>query len=831
MTAAAAAAWVQFADASTAALHRPEGGGGGLLEALASDLVAAVDAVATHGLAPLLSEQLLTLAAAALQSRLGHLRAALDALLASVGGSELPAADLEEEEEEEEEEEGEAFTADMEASLAEALRDICGAVESCGELLRQLCDRVLRLQPAALGPADRTALLAVGQRFRREAAAAIVAPFGPGSWAVLLYRYYWHKLQQLSRLTQQHEEGEEGEEGEEREHEAMDGEFGGGGSLSLDPGWAGQLQSIAAYLRLLDLEAVSEEAYAATVCRHLRLHLLRRTRHSFDQRMLGPALRYSATTPLQFLELVLTPGAAGECALAAWRSRLCYYVYEGVGCARIGDMFDIVVDYPDSLPAIDDLRDCLQHTNLHRRFITVFRGALMARLLHPGAATADIIQQYVSAIKALAHVDPGGAILGAVGGPIAAYLRGRRDTIRCIVTMLTADEEEAAAHNLLAEGAAVEDYSSDFESGEADAAALRAADTWEPDPVDADPERGSGAGGGDGGAGGGGGGGGGDVISKLVGIYGSKELFIAEYRCMLSDRLLSKGGEYDTDRELRTLELLKVRFGEGSLHNAEVMVKDLGDSKRINANVKSVPNTATPLRRRRHLVNIDALSATILSHLFWPPLPQEDFTLPPEVQAMLSTYAAKYRSLKAPRKLQWRPNLGTVQLELVIGEQTLEFNVSPFHASVLMHFHSRPEWPAADLADKMGVAPDVLRRKMMYWINQGVLSESRAGAQQAVYRRNEQLQTGPAVGGDQEGMEVEEGARDEMQEMAAYEPFIMGMLTNFDALPLDRVHNMLKMFVSDPPYDKSLEQLGAYMGRLVGEEKLSLDGGTYRKRA
>jgi hypothetical protein len=72
--------------------------------------------------------------------------------------------------------------------------------------------------------------------------------------AVLLYRYYWHKLQQLSRLTQQHEDEEEGEEGEEREHEAMDGEFGGGGSLSLDPGWAGQLQSIAAYLRLLDLE-------------------------------------------------------------------------------------------------------------------------------------------------------------------------------------------------------------------------------------------------------------------------------------------------------------------------------------------------------------------------------------------------------------------------------------------------------------------------------------------------------------------------------------------------------------------------------------------------
>jgi len=48
----------------------------------------------------------------------------------------------------------------------------------------------------------------------------------------------------------------------------------------------------------------------------------------------------------------------------------------------------------------------------------------------------------VSTIKALAHVDPAGAILGAVGGPIRAYLRQRRDTIRCIVTMLTADEED-----------------------------------------------------------------------------------------------------------------------------------------------------------------------------------------------------------------------------------------------------------------------------------------------------------------------------------------------------------------------------------------------------
>jgi anaphase-promoting complex subunit 2 len=48
-----------------------------------------------------------------------------------------------------------------------------------------------------------------------------------------------------------------------------------------------------------------------------------------------------------------------------------------------------------------------------------------------------------------------------------------------------------------------------------------------------------------------------DIISMLVGIYGSKELFVNEYRVMLAEKLLNKS-DYDTDRDIRTLELLKV---------------------------------------------------------------------------------------------------------------------------------------------------------------------------------------------------------------------------------------------------------------------------------
>ena len=43
-------------------------------------------------------------------------------------------------------------------------------------------------------------------------------------------------------------------------------------------------------------------------------------------------------------------------------------------------------------------------------------------------------------------------------------------------------------------------------------------------------------------------------------------------RTMLADRLMAKT-DYDTDRELHTLELLKLRFGETSLHDCEIMLK------------------------------------------------------------------------------------------------------------------------------------------------------------------------------------------------------------------------------------------------------------------
>lgn len=40
----------------------------------------------------------------------------------------------------------------------------------------------------------------------------------------------------------------------------------------------------------------------------------------------------------------------------------------------------------------------------------------------------------------------------------------------------------------------------------------------------------------------------------------------------------------------------------------------------------------------------------------------------------------------------------------------------------------------------------------------------------------------------------------------------------------------MQMFVSDPPYDKTLQQLQGFLSRLVAEEKLEFREGIYRRR-
>eukprot|EP00953_Heterococcus_sp_UTEX-ZZ885_P019756 11026-Heterococcus_DN1.PRE.4 len=114
--------------------------------------------------------------------------------------------------------------------------------------------------------------------------------------------------------------------------------------------------------------------------------------------------------------------------------------------AELGrQVFLVVRDYPDTAPAVDDLKQAIAllgesgtGSKEAAALITQeLRKAMFKRLLQMGAETSSIIAIYIAMIKALRHLDPSDALLEACAGPVRAYLQGRRDTIKCVVASLT----------------------------------------------------------------------------------------------------------------------------------------------------------------------------------------------------------------------------------------------------------------------------------------------------------------------------------------------------------------------------------------------------------
>ncbi|KAG6547269.1 hypothetical protein Mapa_011205 [Marchantia paleacea] len=676
--------------------------------------------------------------------------------------------------------------------------------------------------------------------------------------------------------------------------EASDLKLGAGTALNevveiVGEDWVTEVGNVVRHLRELGFASMSEEGYASAIYSLLKVKIHAVATKRYEKPVLRPVSRWIEAVPLRFLSVILAFSGSGTSGgmtasstvptahstdeilnegILRWRSRLQSFANETLGDLRVSELFDIIVDFPESLAAVEDLKQCLANTGDHAKLVDSFRDALKQRLLTAGAATTDILLQYISTIKALRTLDQTGVVLEAVGEPIKEYLRGRKDTIRCIVTMLTDDAGPGGSGGLsgvgeslleeLSRGASSLENADSEDDADVDGdEAWAAAERWEPDPVDADPSRTSKSrrlm----------------DIIGILVGIYGSKELFVNEYRVMLAEKLLNKS-DYDTDRNIRTLELLKLRFGESNMHSCEIMLKDVADSKRINANIKASKSSNDPLvsqiRSSRlpastsqeggegNMANgkieqeltLDVVDSTIISSLFWPPFQTETIKIPEAMEHVLDEYAQRYHALKAPRQLQWKKHLGTVKLELQFEDRSSQFVVSPLHASIIMQFESQSRWLASDLALAVGVPLVTLRRRIMLWVNQGVLVESpgpRDG--EWLYTIVENIgevgnrTAGPSAAGDaalpllgeEDGESAVASMEDQwQQEMSVFESYVVGMLTNFESLPLDRIHNMLKMFVSDPPYDKSLPQLQGFLARLVSEEKLEFREGSYRRR-
>ena len=202
--------------------------------------------------------------------------------------------------------------------------------------------------------------------------------------------------------------------------------------------------------------------------------------------------------------------------------------------------------------------------------------------------------------------------------------------------------------------------------------------------------------------------------------------------------------------EVRHLELLKKRFGEVALQHCEVMLRDVGESRRIttgihkhfgdtdiqvpsphphpdpNPNLNPNPNpNPNPDPDSNPNMDIQVVDVTVVSRTCWPSLPAEVFQLPTKVQQQLDRYEKQFLHAKAPRKLAWKPALGCVTLDVHFddGSVVRDVTCTPLHATILHHFGERRRWPLKELAEALGVSRDLTKRKLRLWLNRGFLHE------------------------------------------------------------------------------------------------------------
>ncbi|KZP01469.1 ubiquitin-protein ligase [Calocera viscosa TUFC12733] len=476
-----------------------------------------------------------------------------------------------------------------------------------------------------------------------------------------------------------------------------------------------------------------------------------------------------------------------ENAMMMVTGRLDHFISRNLVELRTSEIFDIIVDFPDTLPAVQDLRLCMARSLYRPDFIEGLREVVNQRILQPAADTDDIITFYVSLIRCLRIIDPQGVILHKVAPPIRKYLRDRPDAVRCIVKRMT-DENES----FMQEGEQVvpiqqvhepfDDYTDPH---------------WLPEPLDAGADfrttRPM------------------DIVSTLVSIYDTQDLFIKELQHLLAGRLLAVRNS-PLDEEIRNVEMLKMRFGEAPLQVCAVMLKDMTDSRRTNTHL--------------HGEEPHPLYTTVISRLFWPTIQPVPLKMPGQFKTLQDSFEADFHKFKPDKNLKWVPQLGAVSLKLDLEDRTVEVEATPIQAGVIELFSEQnaDTWNVELLMQKLGGIDRVLVQSALdFWIGEGVVKDE--GHTYKLLERAEAMTGAPRPLMVEEAPPVDEKEKHQAEQMKIYWQFIQGMLTNLSSLPIDRIQAMLKFA---PGYDRSVQELAVFLESARREGLVIFNNGAWK---
>lgn len=492
---------------------------------------------------------------------------------------------------------------------------------------------------------------------------------------------------------------------------------------------------------------------------------------------------------------------------------------------RISELFDIVINWPQSEGGVNDLRYTVTTPQRRLQLTDTFSTALQKRLLHPGRSTLDILRTYVAMIKTFQKLDHSRVLLDRVAYSLQLYLCTRDDTVRIIVTSLLVNPKEA--HEAARKTKLVElvEMMHDPEQNRSDQHEDEWDDlTWVPAPVDAGTNyirRKSE-----------------DVIGTLIGAVGSPEVFIKEFQSIIGEHLLSEQDGFE--QETSVLALLKKRFGESSLQACDVMMKDIHDSVRLSSGIyRSAMNEME--KAKLHW----AARTKILSRLFWPDMGEESFVVPASVSIMQNSYEDRFEHIKRSRKLKWLNHLGQATVELELEDRTISEDVRTYEAAIINAFGEDAEpgreggWTFEDLWQHLQIDEDLLAAGLQFWVDKKVLRKL-PSEEYVVLERLEDAEQHMASIAGQTGANSADApptsprkakpgiSEKEKAQRQVYWQFIVGMLTNsMSQMPLGQISMMMKMLIADG-FPWSNEELQEFLGDKIAEGELELTGGKYK---
>lgn len=118
------------------------------------------------------------------------------------------------------------------------------------------------------------------------------------------------------------------------------------------------------------------------------------------------------------------------------------FVFDTMLAIRRSELFSIMIEYPDSHPALLDLKACFEKTGALQELINILGNEVRTRLLHPGVHTDQILLGYGCFVRALRVIDPSSVAQDIICQPVAGCLRARDDAVHCIVDRLISPPQD-----------------------------------------------------------------------------------------------------------------------------------------------------------------------------------------------------------------------------------------------------------------------------------------------------------------------------------------------------------------------------------------------------